>query len=187
MEVLDYVTVENVMPKEFCNNIIHTIQERRWQKHTWHSNTTNTHASEATKELDVQPIDQELQNAHKPFMVQAAKTYNTKFAGPAGSKTQQLVQTFTPIRFNRYNTGTMMRRHYDHIHSIFDGQRRGIPVLSFVGVYNDDYEGGKMIVRDKEFDLKTGDIIIMPSCFMYPHEVTEVTKGTRHSFVSCAF
>ena len=27
MEVLDYVTVENVMPKEFCNNIIHTIQE----------------------------------------------------------------------------------------------------------------------------------------------------------------
>ena len=128
MEVLDYVTVENVMPKEFCNNIIHTIQERRWQKHTWHSNTTNTHTSEATKELDVQPIDQELQNAHKPFMVQAAKTYNTKFAGPAGSKTQQLVQTFTPIRFNRYNTGTMMRRHYDHIHSIFDGQRRGIPV-----------------------------------------------------------
>ena len=29
MEVLDYVTVENVMPKEFCNNIIHKIQERR--------------------------------------------------------------------------------------------------------------------------------------------------------------
>ena len=49
MEVLDYVTVENVMPKEFCNNIMHTIQERRWQKHTWHSNTTNTHTSEATK------------------------------------------------------------------------------------------------------------------------------------------
>ena len=44
-----------------------------------------------------------------------------------------------------------------------------------------------MIVRDKEFDLKTGVIIIMPSCFMYPHEVTEVTKGTRHSFVSWAF
>ena len=28
MEVLDYVTVENVMPKEFCNNIMHIIQER---------------------------------------------------------------------------------------------------------------------------------------------------------------
>ena len=187
MQILDYVYITNTVSKQICEDILSVIKNKEWKKHQWYSNIDKTKTSEETKELDVQPIDQELQNAHKPFMVQAAKTYNTKFAGPAGSKTQQLVQTFTPIRFNRYNTGTMMRRHYDHIHSIFDGQRRGIPVLSFVGVYNDDYEGGKMIVRDKEFDLKTGDIIIMPSCFMYPHEVTEVTKGTRHSFVSWAF
>ena len=30
---------------------------------------------------------------------------------------------FSPIRFNRYNTFTMMRKHYDHIHSIFDGKK----------------------------------------------------------------
>lgn len=187
MEILDYVTVENVMPKEFCERMIEVTKKRAWQKHTWHSNKNNSHVSEATKELDVQAIDQELQNLHAPFMIQAAKTYNQKFAGPIGSKTEQIVQTFTPIRFNRYETGTMMRRHYDHIHSIFDGKHKGIPILSFVGVYNDDYEGGRMLVRDKDFELKTGDIIIMPSCFMYPHEVTEVTKGTRYSFVSWAF
>ena len=80
-----------------------------------------------------------------------------------------------------------MRKHFDHIHSIFDGQLKGIPILSFVGVLNDDYEGGKMLVRDVEFPLKPGDIIIMPSCFMFPHEISEITKGTRYSFVSWAF
>lgn len=36
-----------------------------------------------------------------------------------------------------------MRKHYDHIHSIFDGQRKGIPVLSMLGILNNDYEGGE--------------------------------------------
>ena len=35
-------------------------------------------------------------------------------------KTSQLVNKFTPIRFNKYSKGTVMRKHYDHIHSIFD-------------------------------------------------------------------
>ena len=38
-----------------------------------------------------------------------------------------------------------------------------------------------------EIRLKTGDILMFPSNFMYPHEVTECTKGTRYSFVSWAF
>ena len=97
-----------------------------------------------------------------------------------------IVNEFSPPRINRYEVGTKMRKHYDHIHSLF-ADRKGIPILSFVGVFNDDYEGGKFIVRDKEFVLKTGDILMMPSIFLFPHEVTEITKGTRYSFVSWAF
>ena len=80
-----------------------------------------------------------------------------------------------------------MRKHYDHIRSLFDGERKGIPVLSILGVLNDDYEGGEFLVNDRDFNLKQGDIILFPSCFMYPHEVKEVTKGTRYSFISWAF
>ena len=80
-----------------------------------------------------------------------------------------------------------MRKHYDHIHSIFDGQRKGIPVLSILGVLNNDYKGGEFLVCDKEFKLKQGDMIIFPSCFMFPHEVKEVTEGTRYSWISWAF
>ena len=35
--------------------------------------------------------------------------------------------------------------------------------------------------------VETGDILLFPSNFMYPHEVRETTKGTRYSFVSWAF
>jgi predicted 2-oxoglutarate/Fe(II)-dependent dioxygenase YbiX len=41
--------------------------------------------------------------------------------------------------------------------------------------------------KEAEIRLKTGDILMFPSNFMYPHEVTECTKGTRYSFVSWAF
>ena len=80
-----------------------------------------------------------------------------------------------------------MRKHYDHIHSVFDGSRKGIPCLSFIGILNNNFTGGDFIIRNKKIKTKTGDIIIFPSCFLYPHEVTEVKKGVRYSFVSWGF
>ena len=41
--------------------------------------------------------------------------------------------------------------------------------------------------EDKEIKLKTGDILIFPSNFMYPHRVEPVKKGTRFSFVSWVY
>ena len=36
---------------------------------------------------------------------------------------------------------------------------------------------------DKSF-FKTGDVLIFPSNFMYPHRVTEVKRGIRYSAIS---
>jgi predicted 2-oxoglutarate/Fe(II)-dependent dioxygenase YbiX len=77
-----------------------------------------------------------------------------------------------------------MALHADHIHSMFDGERKGIPILSVLGVLNDDYEGGEFYLIDKKTDLSKGDIIVFPSNFMYPHKVEPVTKGTRYSYIS---
>ena len=63
---------------------------------------------------------------------------------------KQIMNKFSTIRFNRYGKGQIMRQHHDHIHSIFDGKEKGIPVLSFILNLNDDYEGA---------DLFSGKII----------------------------
>ena len=71
--------------------------------------------------------------------------------------------------------------------SLFDGKLKGIPIISIVGLLNDNYEGGAFMCREKEIKLIRGDILLFPSNFMYPHEVKEITKGIRYSFVSWAF
>ena len=78
-----------------------------------------------------------------------------------------------------------MASHCDHIHSLFDGERKGIPILSVLGLLNDNFEGGDFIFFDDyKIKFNKGDIIIFPSIFLYPHRVAPVTKGTRDTFVS---
>ena len=81
-----------------------------------------------------------------------------------------------------------MAQHVDHIHTLFEGDRRGIPVLSIVGMLNDDYDGWEfMLFDDWHVPLKTGDVIIFPSVFLYPHRVEPITRGTRYTFISWVF
>ena len=39
-----------------------------------------------------------------------------------------------------------MAEHCDHISSLFDGQIKGIPMLSVVGQLNDNFEGGEFVM-----------------------------------------
>jgi hypothetical protein len=94
-------------------------------------------------------------------------------------------QGYTPFRFNRYKENQTMLKHIDRIKSIFDGTRRGVPLLSVVGLLNDNFSGGDFIMFDDyKVNLKAGDIMIFPSSFTFPHHVTHITEGTRYSFVS---
>jgi len=95
---------------------------------------------------------------------------------------------YTAIRFNKYKKNKKMASHCDHIQTIFDGTIRGIPFLSIVGCLNDNYSGGEFIMFDnKEYKIKTGQILIFPSSFMFPHKVNPVTKGIRYSYVSWVY
>ena len=183
----DYIYVENHIPVEICESLIDECNKKEWKKHTWNNYATGTFESEETKELDVMPCTQEQQNKITPYLVKALDKYQEKHSVP-GDKTQgPWLTKFSPIRFNRYVVGTMMREHYDHIHSIFDGKMKGVPIVSIVANLNEDYEGSEFYCRGKEIKIKTGDILLFPSNFMYPHEVKEATKGVRYSFVSWAF
>ena len=84
----------------------------------------------------------------------------------------------------KYEVGHFYKSHIDSFYTV---NRQ----LSFIINLNDTYEGGNIIFKhptgrhtQKIFDLKKGDLLIFPSNFMYPHEVSQVTKGTRYSIVS---
>jgi predicted 2-oxoglutarate/Fe(II)-dependent dioxygenase YbiX len=70
---------------------------------------------------------------------------------------------------------------------MFDGENKGIPILSVVGLLNDNFTGGEFYVNGVNMKLKKGDIIVFPSNFMYPHEVKTIKKGERYSYVSWTF
>ena len=133
-------------------------------------------------ELEVQGITPELQQLLTPIMIQAGAAYNQKYAYLRCERTQQIMNKFSTIRFNRYGNGQIMRQHHDHIHDLFDGKRKGVPVLSFIMNFNDDYEGADLFFwEDTLVKLGKGDIIMFPSNWLFPHGVNEATKGKRYS------
>ena len=183
----DYIYVENHIPVELCESLIDECNKKEWKKHTWNNYTTGENTAESTKELDVMPCTQEQQDKITPYLIKALENYQVKYSWPGEKTRPPWLSKFSPMRINKYEVGNTMRVHYDTIHDIFDGKRKGIPIISIVGNLNEDYEGAEFMLRDKEIKLKTGDILLFPSGIVYPHMVKETIKGIRYSFVSWAF
>ena len=183
--------VEKIIPADLCDAIVQDIETRPWGSHVWYQPTTGSHVSEETKELDIQYATQPLQKELKNYIIEAGRQYNQNYSYQHPScvrRTGQIMNNFSPIRFNRYSPGQIMRQHHDHISDIFDGKIKGIPVLSFIINFNDDYEGADLFFwEDSVFKLGKGDIIMFPSNFLFPHGVTEATKGKRYSGVTWAW
>tara|TARA_B000000477_G_scaffold124305_1_gene131543 strand:- start:3818 stop:4462 length:645 start_codon:yes stop_codon:yes gene_type:complete len=92
---------------------------------------------------------------------------------------------FTDPKFMKYGEGHDMQEHCDHVRYVFDGKRKGIPTVSIVGSLTGDSEGGYVrFWGNKDYYVGKGECMYFPSNFLYPHKVTEVTKGLRYSFVS---
>ena len=182
---------EKIIPADLCDAIVQDIETRPWKPHEWYNSEPDgsfTTKSKETMELDVQNTTPELQRTLGNFIVEAARKYNKNYSYQHPScieRTGQFMTQFCPIRFNRYTPGQIMRQHHDHIHSIFDGKLKGIPVLSFILNFNDDYEGADLFFwEDTVVPLGKGDIIMFPSNWLFPHGVTEATKGKRYSAVT---
>ncbi len=181
LEDLIYIE-EKIIPSYVCDRVIKDIETREWKPHSWYDPQYKSSFSEETMELDVQPITQEFQQLLNPAILKAFGGYKSNYIFQGPGKTQSIMNTFSPVRFNRYKPGQIMRQHHDHIHSIFDGNQKGIPVLSMILNFNDDYEGAELFFwEDYVIELGKGDIVIFPSLFLFPHGVTEATKGVRYS------
>ena len=159
------------------------VKNNTWEKHYFY--TFRQEFIQNENELSVSwnegKLEKQLQNklwyAIEKYIV---KDFNFKwFSGWSGYK---------EVRFNKYDKDTEMKEHCDHIHTIFDGTIKGIPILSIVGCLNEDYEGGEFIMwQTEKIEIPEGAVLIFPSNFMYPHKVNPVTKGTRYSYVSWVY
>ena len=88
------------------------------------------------------------------------------------------------INLLKYEKGNFYIKHVDQSSSLNR-------TLSIIINLNEEYEGGDVLFFNpvtgmiySKADLKAGDIILFPSNFLYPHQVTPITKGVRYSIVS---
>ena len=177
-----YVKIYNILDKKICKKSVKLLEkkEKDFVQHEFYNDIQNVYVS-YEHELSVSYSDIETKDYFMEQIWNGLRTYCNDF----DFKWFNSWKGYTELRFNRYKIDTQMELHCDHIQSMFDGQRKGIPTLSIVGILNDDYEGGEFIMwEDTKLELKTGDLLIFPSTFLYPHKVNLVTKGTRYSFVS---
>ena len=172
---------KSVVSNDLCDKTVLEMSKLDFKEHTFYNANTNEYKPRScSQELSMSWGNVSTKNDLNKLVDDTAFRYVKELKMPWFDK----YQGYSHVRFNKYAENKKMALHADHIHSMFDGERKGIPILSVLGVLNDDYEGGEFVLIDEKLDLSKGDIIIFPSNFMYPHKVEPVTKGIRYSYIS---
>lgn len=183
--ILDFVQVyKKVLTTKQCTSILSKINDSEWSPFIWASYNNVVESKESNSDCTRTPVSSGTSRLLLSGLINNTigeyRGYVKKILG-----TDYAFNGMTIPKINRYNVGQDMKSHVDHITTIFDGEKRGIPILSVVGLLNDDFDGGKFKFWDKyEMNLEIGDIMVFPSNFLYKHQVDKVTRGVRYSFVS---
>ena len=182
----DYMMRIPTLEKDICEKIVNTISKYQWHQHTFIS------ADDVINyEYQKSPADTLKNTSQDKIIMDSLHRSIGKYVKTVGSEYYGSWEGYTAVKYMRYKVGNLMEKHADHIHSVFQndyGIPKGIPILSCIGVLNDDYEGGEIeMFEDTKIDLEPGEVLIFPSVFLYPHKVCEITKGTRYSFVSWVY
>lgn len=184
-DIESYIKVYNVLDKKTCSEVIKDLKSKTWSEHTFYNYRQNTSVNRSGKqELDVCFANNKFKH-YDYIMKKIWDVLHKYYYEDLSLPWFQGWNGYTPLKYNRYQKNKKMAYHWDCIYSVFDGERKGIPTLSIVGSLNENYTGGEFIMfEDKQIKLNTGDFLIFPSTFFYPHKVEPVTKGTRYTFVS---
>ena len=182
-DIMHYAKLyRGVVSDEICAKTVSEMNTLEFKEHTFYNaNTGEYKPRSGSQELSMSWGNVSTKQTLNDIVDDTAYKYVQDLNMPWFDK----YQGYSHVRFNKYAENKKMALHADHIHSMFDGERKGIPILSVLGVLNDDYEGGEFILFDDyEIKFKKGDVVIFPSLFLYPHKVEPVTKGTRYSYIS---
>lgn len=178
--------IPNILDDAFCKKIIKELQSAHWEINTFYNHKNKKISSvSGAQELDTSYTKIKSNDVIIKKLWLAIHKYIVEFLK---FKWFDSWEGYSPLRFNRYSKNQLMMEHCDHIKSLFTGENRGIPVLSLVGLLNNNYTGGEFIMfQDKEYKIKAGEVLLFPSNFLYPHKVLPVKKGIRYSYTSWVF
>jgi len=182
----DYIVIQSsFLENDFCDETIIKLnesQKSKWEKHHYHKRSTDEFVSNGDKDLDIlYTLEVDNTKIIMDRLWKGIANYVDSFKFPWFYNWTG----YSLIRYNRYLVNHRMEKHCDHIQTLFDGKNKGVPILSCLGLLNDDYEGGEFLIFDDlKIDLKKGDLLIFPSNFLYPHRVLPVTSGIRYSYIS---
>lgn len=175
----DYIkTYNNVFTDVECAVIVNELSQANWESHSFYYQD-----NERRDRVGNDPQNCfDIIGSHDLIVEKVWKTLHQYILTDLNFPWHSGWSGFSAPKYIKYTTGCEMKEHCDHIKPIFDGQRKGIPILTVIVALNDDYEGGELVfLEDETVSLKKGDVVIFPSNFLFPHKVNVVKKGTRYS------
>ena len=157
---------ENFLDEKYCDNCIDELDKCTWKKHEWYY-PQEDYPLFLSGDNEPENISPEMfsNDVHKinDFIIQELHSTIIEYVESFKFDWFDSWMGYSEIRFNRYSSDQTMLSHCDHIQSLFDGERKVIPILSIIGLLNDDYEGGELIMcEDKKIDTNKGDLLIFP-------------------------
>jgi len=183
----DYIVViRGIISKEMCQQVIDLYKDNeKWEwagttgginldhrkvKQMWISHDSVSGQGKNFKDMDGEIFK---------VMSKAKDTYIKTLTEKRGIEHVPNISSDEGYQILHYSEGYYFKEHCDNS----GGMSR---VLTCTLNISDDHDGGLFRFLRGEFDvrLNAGDAVLFPSNFMFPHEVTEITRGERHAIVT---
>jgi hypothetical protein len=183
----DYIVViRGIISKEMCQQVIDLYKDnekwdwagtvaglnldRRKVRQMWISHNDVSGQGKTFKAMDGEIFK---------VMSKAKDIYIETLAKKRGIEHVPNISSDEGYQILHYSEGYYFKEHCDNS----GGMSR---VLTCTLNISDDHDGGLFRFLRGEFDvrLNAGDAVLFPSNFMFPHEVTEITRGERHAIVT---
>ncbi len=176
------LTFENMLKPEFCDQLITEFED---------SDEWNTALVGEDSSVERRVRNADVINLSNRSVLQKNPTVRKKIedilftaCSVAVRKYQAQVQHCRIVQgmsfeLLRYRTGGYYRQHTDSF--------KKVPrALTCSFALNDDFDGGAwgFFNGEKTVTVPKGAAVMFPSNFLFPHEILEVTRGTRYSVVT---
>ena len=163
---------ENVLESNLCKDIVKNTKIKDFERALVNDGKVDKARNCHEKNLD-EKYEKELYAATGNILNQCSKDFSFFTTGLTMEDTG-----YTHLLYKGSEKGEY-RTHVDH----FDLSPR---VLSISFILNEDYEGGDFSFFNDEYLVKKkmGSACVFPSNFCFPHRITPVTNGDRHSIIT---